>query len=60
MDRAYSRSSLELYINLFEDYRELNCADESLQGDEIALFFTFYLYRRAIKQYNISVHAFGE
>jgi hypothetical protein len=27
MDKAYARSSLELYINLFEDYRELNCAD---------------------------------
>jgi hypothetical protein len=33
LDRAYSRSSLELCLNLFEDYRELNCTEENLQGD---------------------------
>jgi hypothetical protein len=31
-----------------------------LQGDEIALFFTFYLYRKALQGANVSVQAFGE
>ena len=26
IDKAYMKSSLELYVNLFEDYKELNCA----------------------------------
>jgi hypothetical protein len=60
IDKAYERSSLELCVNLFEDYRELNCTEENLQGDEISLFFTFYLYRKALKYNKVSVEAFGE
>jgi hypothetical protein len=25
LDEHYSKSSLDLYVNLFEDYKELNC-----------------------------------
>jgi hypothetical protein len=60
LDRAYERSSLELCLNLFEDYRELNCTEENLQGDEISLFFTFYLYRKALQGTKVSIQAFGE
>lgn len=31
-----------------------------MQGDEIALFFTFYLYRKALQRSQVSVEAFGE
>lgn len=59
LDTAYCRDSHALYANLFEDYRELNCVEENLQGDEIALLFTFYLYKKAIKSYNVTIEALG-
>lgn len=60
IDKAYESSSLELCVNLFEDYKELNCTEENLQGDEISLFFTFYLYRKALQKSKVSIDAFGE
>lgn len=50
---------IEIYSSLFEDYKELNCAEEYLQGDEIMIFLTMYLYKRAIKSYKVSARIFG-
>lgn len=34
-----------LYTLLFEDFKEFNSAEEYLQGDEVMLFFTRFLFR---------------
>lgn len=60
LDEHYNKSSLDLYVNLFEDYKELNCNEENLQGDEITIFFTYYLYRKAIQNNRPMITAFGE
>jgi hypothetical protein len=33
LNKSYQSQGLDLYANLFEDYKELNCAEEYLQGD---------------------------
>jgi hypothetical protein len=50
---------MELYSSLFEDYKELNCAEEYLQGDEIMIFLTIYTYKKAIQNYKVSTQIFG-
>jgi hypothetical protein len=60
LDEHYAKSSLDLYVNLFEDYKELNCNEENLQGDEITMFFTYYLYRRATQVNKPIVTVFSE
>ena len=42
------RNRQGIFLSLFEDYKELECAEEYLQGDEIMLFFTIYIYKKAM------------
>ena len=58
-DEHSAKSSLDFYLHLFEDYKELNCNEENLQGDEITMFFTYYLYRRATEKNKPMVTVFG-
>ena len=45
-ERYYLRNQAGMFLALFEDYKDLYCAEEYLQGDEIMLFFTIYLYKK--------------
>ena len=49
LDQKYiMRNRQGIFLSLFEDYKELECAEEYLQGDEIMLFFTIYIYKKAM------------
>ena len=45
-ERYYNRNRAGMFLALFEDYKDLYCAEEYLQGDETMLFFTIYLYKK--------------
>lgn len=59
IERSYSSKIEVLYMLLFEDFKELNCAEEYLQGDEVMLFFTRFLMQIATRQCEVSVESFG-
>ena len=59
LNKCYETVGVELYSSLFEDYKELNCAEEYLQGDEIMIFLTVYLYKKAIEKYKVSTKIFN-
>ena len=59
LNKCYRNMGHELYGSLFEDYKELNCAEEYLQGDEIMIFLTVYLYKKAIENYKVRSEVYG-
>ena len=59
LNKSYQSQAIDLYSNLFEDYKELNCAEEYLQGDEIMIFLTAYLYKKSIQNYKVSTLIFN-
>jgi hypothetical protein len=59
IERSYGDSIDVLYMLLFEDFKELNCAEEYLQGDEVMLFFTRFLMQIATRNCEVSFETFG-
>lgn len=59
IERSYGDTTETLYMLLFEDFKELNCAEEYLQGDEVMLFFTRFLMQIATRHCDITFETFG-
>jgi hypothetical protein len=59
IERGYGDNIDILYMLLFEDFKELNCAEEYLQGDEVMLFFTRFLMQIATRYSQVTFETFG-
>ena len=59
LDQKYYRNKSTLFLTLFDDYRDLSCEEEYLQGDEVMLFFTTYLYKKALNKCSTSLKVYG-
>ena len=55
IESVYGNNIGILYTLLFEDFKEFNCSEQYLQGDEVMLLFTRFLYRLISKTANITL-----
>jgi hypothetical protein len=49
-----------MFLALFLDYKDLYCTEEYLQGDEIMLFFTMYLYKKIQPRCTLDLYSYKQ
>lgn len=59
LDKKYYRNRSALFLTLFDDYRDLSCDEEYLQGDEVMILFTTYLYKKSLPKTDVELRAYG-